>query len=133
MNGDQRGTRHREAAQAAAVRAREAHDRLVEIERRLRDLRRSAPGAAGDPAHVYGAEREVTRSVARWAESSRRAQQAREATIAAYESAARAHDQAAHVHDRAAAAGVGDAEDHRRLSARHREAAAADRAAQRAS
>ena len=128
MNGDQRDIRHREAAQAAAVRAREAHDRLVEIEQRLLDLRRLAtPPVTGGP-HTRRATREAGGAVARRAESSHRAHRAREASIAAHESAARAHDSAANVHDRAAAAALGDVEDHRRQSAQHRLDAAADRA-----
>jgi hypothetical protein len=125
VNSDHRSARHREAAQAAAVRVQEAHDRLAEIERRLRELRGPLPA----PEYFGRAEYEAARAVARRAESSRRARQAQEASVAAHEAAARAHERAAHVHDRAAEAGVGDVENHRRLSARHRVEAAADRAA----
>lgn len=58
---------------------------------------------------------------------------AQDGTAQARDRAARMHDNAASMHDEAVRLGIGDSEDHRRIAARHREAATSHRPSSRRS
>lgn len=96
--------------------------RLAAIRARMEELKAARPDET-DPAAI--SER-IGSSQRQAAASQAAAEQAIAASIRAFRRAAGAHEHAAVQHDRAAAAGFGDKDQHERLAARHRAAAAAD-------
>ena len=107
----------RDAAAAAADRAKAAGRRTREIAQRLTRL---AGGHRPDLSDLVTAQQRAD-------EARERADQSLDRAAAGHERAALSHDRTAEVHDEARRRGLGDAGEHARQAQQHRRDAAADR------
>lgn len=112
-----------------AVRGKSIERRLVQINRRLIELRQARPAAPfrGVTEELLAAEWHARDADRHWQESAAHALRVRKTVVEVLYSAARAHDHAAEANERSVRAGVGDVDRHRRMAEFHRTAAEADR------